>query len=71
MNEFDYSYFDVLSDEVDLDSLEEGDSFGKFINLDYNKLKKYIQFQLNIRNIDNGTSTNMIAEFRKCTMEDF
>jgi len=42
MNEFDYSYFDVLSDEVDLDSLEEGDSFGKFINLDYNKLKKYI-----------------------------
>jgi len=42
MSEFDPTYFDVYSDDVDLDSLEDGDSFGKFINFDYNKLKKYI-----------------------------
>ena len=41
------------------------------LSIDYRKLQKYIQFQVNIMTTKNGKTSNLITDFKNCAEEDF
>ena len=41
------------------------------LSIDYRKLQKYIQFQVNIMTTKNGKTSNLITDFKNCVEEDF
>ena len=59
--DFIKSKVDILTDKNDTRNLD----------IDYQKLEKYLNFRLTLRNRDNGIETFHKLPFRKCTVDDF
>ena len=62
--------FDIYKDrELDPDEDSENNVFNIWdssLSIDYKKLQKYIQFQVNIMTTKNGKTSNLITEFKNC-----
>lgn len=58
---------DFIDSKVDI--LTDGDA-GR-MDIDYEKLEKYINIRLTLRDRDNGKQTFHKIPFRKCTIDDF
>ena len=51
--------------------LPESNAWDSSLSIDYKKLQKYIQFQVNVMTTKNGKTSNVITEFKNCKEEDF
>lgn len=76
MQKFGPEDFDIFSDSViQLENQEEttknASAWDVVLEIDYEKLKKYIQFQVNIIDTVNKSSTSTIKDFKNCNLDDF
>lgn len=63
--------FDIFLDEEVNSENQEYTAWDSLQGIDYKKLQKYIQFQVNVIKTEDGKTSNVITEFKNCAKEDF